>query len=77
MTPFESYHSLAKAEPLASDQTSLPSRREMHERSAMAWEEKARFAEDIAEKASANAIAKANGDVPQPAFRVRNRFRRV
>ena len=77
LTLSQSYRALAEAERLAAEQTTLPSRRDMHERSAMAWEEKARAAEDTATKASVNAIAKANGDLPQPASRYNNRLRRV
>ena len=77
MTPSESYRSLAEAQRSAAAQASLPSRREMHERSAMAWDQMADSAEDTAAKASANAIAKANGDLPQPASRYDNRLRRV
>ena len=76
MTLAESYRALAEAQRTAAAGTRLPSRREMHERSATAWEEKAEAAEDTAIKTSANAIAKANGDLPQPASRY-DRLRRV
>ena len=77
MTLAESYRALADAQRTAAAGTRLPSRREMHERSAMAWEAKAIAAEDTATKASVNAIAKAKGDLPQPASRYDNRLRRV
>ena len=77
MTLADSYRALAEAQRTAAAGTRLPSRRDMHERSAMAWEEKARAAEDTATKASVNAIAKANGYLPQPASRHDNRLRRV
>ena len=77
MIPAESFRSLAEAERLAAAQTELPSRQEMHERSAMAWEEKARAAQETAAMASANAIAKANGALAQLALRHDNRLRRV
>ena len=77
MTLAESFRALAEAQRTAAAGTRLPSRREMHERSAMAWDEKASAAEDTAEKTAANAIAKAKGDVPQPALRHDNRLRRI
>ena len=60
MTPIESYRALAGDQRKAAAGTPLPSRRAMHERSAMAWEAMADFAEDTATKAAANAAAKAN-----------------
>ena len=60
MTPVQSYRASAAAQRLAAAQTTLPSRREMHERSAMAWDEMADFAEETAAKASVNAAAKAS-----------------
>ena len=77
MTLAESYRVLAEAQRTAADGTGLPSRREMHERSTMAWEGMADRAEDTATKASVNAIAKANGDLPQFAPRYDRRLRRV
>ena len=77
MTTSETYRALAETERRAAANTSLPSRREMHERSAIAWEEMADSAEDTATKAAVNAIAKANGDLPQPASRYNNPLRRA
>ena len=54
----ETYRSNAQAQWLTAEETSLPSRREMHERSALAWEQMADSAEDTASKASVNAAAK-------------------
>jgi hypothetical protein len=59
MTPSESYRALAEAQRSAAAQAPLPSRREMHERSAMAWEQMADSARDTAVKAAVNAAAKA------------------
>ena len=59
MSPAETYRTNAQAQRTAATNTSLPSRREMHERSALAWEQMADAAEDTAEKASVNAAAKA------------------
>ena len=64
MTPAEMYRANAEAQRLAAAQTSLPSRREMHERSALAWEQMADSAEDTAAKASVNAAAKDSGQRP-------------
>lgn len=58
MTPGETYRGNAETQRLAASQTSLPSRRDMHERSAMAWDQMADAAEDTATKASVNATAK-------------------
>ena len=77
MTPAQSYRANAQAQRQAAANTSLPSRRDMHERSAVAWEEKARAAEETAAMASANATAKANGVPQQPVFRDGNGLRRV
>ena len=60
MTPSESYRALAEARRNAAAQTAVPSPCEMHERSAMAWEQIASAAEDKAVKAATNAAAKAN-----------------
>lgn len=59
MTPSETYRANADAQRIEAAQTTLPSRRDMHERSAMAWQEMADRAEDTATKAATNAAAKA------------------
>jgi hypothetical protein len=59
MTPIESYRALAGDQRKAAAGTPLPSRRAMHERSAMAWDEMAKLAEDTAAKAAVNAAANA------------------
>ena len=59
MTPSETYRTLASTERQAAAKTALPSRRAMHERSAMAWEQMADSAEDTAAKKAVNAAAKA------------------
>ncbi len=48
----------AVAQRAAAANTSLPNRREMHERSAATWEAMARSAADIAERAFVNESAK-------------------
>ena len=58
MTPSESYRALAEAQRSAAAKATLASRREMHERSAMAWEQMADSAEDTARKSAVNAAAK-------------------
>lgn len=54
----ETYRANAKAQKLAAAKTPLPSRRNMHERSALAWDKMADAAEDTAAKAIVNAAAK-------------------
>jgi hypothetical protein len=49
----------AAAQRAAAASTSLPKRREMHERSAASWEAMARAAADTAERTALNASAKA------------------
>lgn len=61
MTPAQTYRAQAAIERHAAATTSLPNRRAMHERAAMAWEEMADRAEDTAIKAAANAAAKVGG----------------
>ncbi len=65
ITPAETYRANAVAQRLSALQTSLPSRRAMHERSALAWEQMADAAEDTAAKASVNAAAKYADERPQ------------
>lgn len=59
MTPSETYRAHAAAQREAAAKTTLPNRRAMHERSAMAWDAMAEALEDTAEKALVNAAAKA------------------
>ena len=59
MTSGETYRAQAEVERKAAAAATLPSRRVMHERSAMAWEQMAEQAEDTAVKAAVNAAAKA------------------
>lgn len=70
MTPGKMFRANAEAQRLAAAQTSLPSRREMRERSALAWDQMADSAEDTAAKATANAAAKDGGERPQSGSRV-------
>ena len=65
MTPGSMYRANAQAQRTAATQTTLPSRREMHERSALAWEQMADAAEDTVAKAATNAAAKDAGGTPQ------------
>ena len=65
MTPGSMYRANAQAQRTAATQTTLPSRREMHERSALAWEQMADAAEDTVAKAATNAAAKDAGERPQ------------
>ena len=59
MTASEIYRANAAAQRDAAQKTPLPNRREMHVRSAMAWEAMAEGAEDTVAKAAVNAAAKA------------------
>ncbi len=60
MTPIETYRANAEAQRIAAEKTNLPSRREMHLRSAHTWETMARSAEDTMGRAAVNLAAKAN-----------------
>jgi hypothetical protein len=64
MTPSENFRALAKAERYAATKTALPRQRDMHERSAMAWDQMAESAEDTVAKSITNATARANGSHP-------------
>ena len=59
MTPAETYRTNAAAQRAAALNTALPNRREMHERSALAWEAMAEAADDTVAKAAVNAASKA------------------
>jgi hypothetical protein len=59
MTTIETYRANAAAQRAAAEKTSLPNRREMHERSAFTWEAMARAAEDTQGRAAVNQAAKA------------------
>ena len=59
MDASETYRRNAAAERAAAAKTNLPNRREMHERSAMVWEEMAQGLEETAQRALVNAAAKA------------------
>ncbi len=52
------YRANAAAQRDAAAKTNLPNRREMHERSAMAWDAMAEAAEDTVAKAAVNLAAK-------------------
>ena len=65
MSPAETYRANAQAQRMAAAQTSLPSRRDMHHRSALAWDQMADAAEDTVAKASVNAAAKYADERPQ------------
>ena len=52
------YRSHAATQRQAAAETDLPNRREMHERSAAVWEQMARSAEDTAQRARVNKLAK-------------------
>jgi hypothetical protein len=58
MQPAEIYRKNAAAQRAAADATNLANRREMHERSAMAWDAMAEAVEDTTAKAAVNAAAK-------------------
>ncbi len=59
MSSAETYRSNAATQWAAAESTNLPNRREMHARSAMAWEAMAEAVEDTTAKAAVNAAAKA------------------
>lgn len=59
MTTIELYLANAAAQRAAAENTNLPNRREMHERSAVAWETMARAAADTQGRAAVNRAAKA------------------
>jgi hypothetical protein len=59
MTLIETYRANAAAQRAAAQNTNLPNRREMHERSARTWETMAASAEDTAGRALTNLAAKA------------------
>jgi hypothetical protein len=61
MTPSETYRAYAAAQRQAALETNLANRREMHQRSAEAWEAMAKAAEDTDAKKEVNAAAKAAG----------------
>ena len=58
MTLSETYRAHAAKERAAAANTTLPNRREMHERSALTWEAMAMSAEDTAGLAAVNDAAK-------------------
>ena len=58
MTSAQIYRINAAAQRAAAAATNLPNRREMHERSAMAWDTMAEAVEDTVAKAAVNAAAK-------------------
>ncbi len=64
MTASETYRAQAAAQREAARKTTLHNRREMHERSAMAWDAMAEAAEDTVAKAAVNAASKAARSVP-------------
>lgn len=59
MTTSANFRMLAEAERVSAARTTLPSRRDVHLRSAKAWEEMAERAEDTVAKAEENATANA------------------
>ncbi|MET3759924.1 hypothetical protein [Sphingomonas sp. UYEF23] len=61
MTPSETYRANAAAQREAAQKTTLTNRREMHERSAYAWEAMAEANEATAARAVVNAAAKLAG----------------
>ena len=61
MTNIELYRANAAAQRLAAQNTNLPNRRAMHERSAESWEAMAESATDTIARASVNEAAKAAG----------------
>ena len=58
MTPSETYRAYAAAQRKAALETNLSNRREMHERSAEAWEAMAAAAEDTVARTAVNLAAK-------------------
>jgi hypothetical protein len=58
MTPAEAFRANAAVQREAAAKTNLPNRREMHERSAAAWEIMAEANDDTVAKAAVNAAAK-------------------
>ncbi len=61
MTNIELFRANASAQRLAAQNTNLPNRRAMHERSAESWEAMAESAADTIARASVNQAAKAAG----------------
>jgi|GEM_PF-1849350 len=61
MTNIEVYRANAAAQRLAAENSTLPNRRAMHERSAESWEAMAANAADTMARASVNEAAKAVG----------------
>lgn len=61
MSIIETYRANAAAQRAAAASTNLPNRREMHERSAYAWEAMAEANEATAARAVVNAAAKLAG----------------
>jgi hypothetical protein len=59
MSASETYRANAAAQRDAAAKTTLSNRREMHERSAMAWDAMAEAAEDTIAKAAVNAASRA------------------
>jgi hypothetical protein len=60
MTTIETYRANAAAQRAAAENTNLPNRREMHQRSAITWETMARAAEETQGRAQVNMAAKAS-----------------
>ena len=58
MTIIETYRANAAAQRAAAENTSLPNRRMMHERSAYTWDTMARAAEETQGRAAVNLAAK-------------------
>ena len=58
MTSAQIYRTNAAAQRAAAATTNLPNRREMHERSAVAWETMAAAVDDTLAKAAVNLAAK-------------------
>ena len=58
MTTVETYLANAAAQRAAAENTNLPNRRQMHERSAVTWETMARAVEDTQSRAAVNLAAK-------------------
>lgn len=61
MSLMDTYLANARAQRDAAAQTSLPNRKEMHERSAETWEAMARGVRDTAARAAINLAAKSAG----------------
>jgi hypothetical protein len=61
MTTIETYLANAAAQRAAAENTNLPNRREMHERSAVTWETMAHAARDTLGRAAVNHAAKVSG----------------